>query len=219
MRSLIILLLIATALGTGGCLTSPALDYSYSPEIKPAPGGLIPRPLRPGGEKDIRYIMLHAISDAAANPTSPYRLERIRAIFEGYQVEAHYVIDREGQIYRFVSDACLARHAGRGSWAGDPQLTDNMNRYAIGIELLGIGSAAQMEYVIGPLANGQVRAADRGYTPQQYAALDFLLEHLMQRYAIPPENILTHHQYDPGRKWDPGELFDWEQLRLEKARP
>jgi N-acetyl-anhydromuramyl-L-alanine amidase AmpD len=76
------------------------------------------------------------------------------------------VIDREGQIYRFVSDACLARHAGRGSWAGDPQLTDNMNRY-----------------------------------------------------AIPPENILTHHQYDPGRKWDPGELFDWEQLRLEKARP
>ena len=163
MRSLIILLLIATALGTGGCLTSPALDYSYSPEIKPAPGGLIPRPLRPGGEKDIRYIMLHAISDAAANPTSPYRLERIRAIFEGYQVEAHYVI--------------------------------------------------------GPLANGQVRAADRGYTPQQYAALDFLLEHLMQRYAIPPENILTHHQYDPGRKWDPGELFDWEQLRLEKARP
>lgn len=166
MRSLIILLLIATALGTGGCLTSPALDYSYSPEIKPAPGGLIPRPLRPGGEKDIRYIMLHAISDAAANPTSPYRLERIRAIFEGYQVEAHYVIDREGQIYRFVSDACLARHAGRGSWAGDPQLTDNMNRY-----------------------------------------------------AIPPENILTHRQYDPGRKWDPGELFDWEQLRLEKARP
>jgi len=53
-----------------------------------------------------------------------------------------------------------------------------------------------------------------GLHPEQYAALRLLLDHLMNRYAIPRENILTHAQYAPGRKWDPGVLFDRERLGL-----
>jgi len=41
-----------------------------------------------------------------------------------------------------------------------------------------------------------------------------LLGYLMNRYSVPPENILTHKDYDPQRKWDPGELFDWDKLSL-----
>ena len=189
------------------------------PEIMEAPGGIINWRAdgsevlrRIGGEADIEYIMIHAISDAAANPSNPYEISRIRDIFDSYGVESHYVIDREGAIYQFVDDERIAHHAGAGSWNQDPKLTNAMNRYAIGIELLGIGTRAEMKDVIGTLANTQVRSADRGYTENQYSALDHLLHHLMERYGIPRGNIIGHEAYDPGRKWDPGALFDWNRI-------
>lgn len=213
MYRLLLDVLLGTALLATGCVGGGKGDLMEL-EIKPAPGGLIPRPSRPLGAKDIRYIMLHAISDAAANPTDPFQISRIASLFRAYGVEAHYLIDREGQIFRFVADDQVARHAGSGTWNGEPQLTDNMNRYAIGVELLGIGSPGEMEDVIGSAANALIREEDRGYTPEQYAALRLLLDHLMNRYAILRENILTHAQYAPGRKWDPGVLFDRERLGL-----
>ncbi len=180
------------------------------PAITSAPGGFITwTERRTQGEADIEYIMLHAISDAAKNPRNPYNIMRIRDIFESYRVEAHYVIEREGTIYQFVPDDHIARHAGIGSWNNDPKLTNAMNRYAIGIELLGIGTRVEMKDVIGNLANMQIKTADRGYTEEQYLALEHLLQYLTERYGIPRENIITHKDYDPGRKWDPGELFDW----------
>lgn len=212
-QRLLALVLAMFALLAVGCLM-PTGQHPVELEIKDAPGGLIARPLRPRGSKDIRFIMLHAMSDAAANPDDPFQLDRIQYIFESYEVEAHYVIDREGQIFRFVADNRTARHAGRGSWNGDPELTNNMNRYAIGIELMGIGSSAEMEPVIGAAADALVRSEDRGYTQTQYLALNMLLGYLMNRYSVPPENILTHKDYDPQRKWDPGELFDWDKLSL-----
>jgi N-acetyl-anhydromuramyl-L-alanine amidase AmpD len=186
------------------------------PHILEAPGGLITWRAdgskvaeRAGGEADIEYIMLHAISDAAANPSRPYDISRVRTIFDEHGVEAHYAIDRDGASYQFVDDDRLARHAGVGNWSNDPKLANAMNSYAIGIELLGIGTRAEMKEVIGSLANTQVKASDRGYTQAQYTALGSLVHHLQSRYKIPNENIITHQAYDPGRKWDPGELFDW----------
>jgi N-acetyl-anhydromuramyl-L-alanine amidase AmpD len=125
-------------------------------------------------------------------------MDRIRSIFDDYSVEAHYVIDRDGAIWQFVQDDQIARHAGAGSWMQDPRLTNAMNRYAIGIELLGIGTRAEMKNVIGSLANTLVNS---------------LLHTLQERYEIPAQNIISHHAYDPGRKWDPGELFDWSRIR------
>lgn len=187
--------------------------------VRKAPGGLIYQRTdgtevkrRPLGMGDIEYIMIHAMSDAAANPTDPYRIERIRSIFDEYRVEAHYVIDREGQVYQFVEDALAARHAGSGSWGGDPRLTNNMNRYALGIELLGIGTAEEMVPVIGSTANSMIRPEDRGYTAAQYSALRDLLALLQNRYGVPRSNILGHNHYDPDRKWDPGQLFQWDRL-------
>ncbi|NLL42106.1 MAG: N-acetylmuramoyl-L-alanine amidase [Firmicutes bacterium] len=156
--------------------------------------------------------MLHAISDAAVNPGSPYEIGRIRDIFDDYGVEAHYVIDREGTIYQFVQDDRIARHAGAGSWQGNPRLSDAMNRYAIGIELLGIGTRGEMKGVIGSLANTLVKADDRGYTDAQYLALKQLLAQLTRDYSISRENIISHQAYDPARKWDPGQLFDWSRI-------
>ena len=189
------------------------------PQIHVAPGGLLSRRSdgsqvikRNRGEADIQYIMLHAISDAAANPGNPYEVERVKEIFREYAVEAHYLIDREGRIYQFVEDDCIARHAGVGTWNNEAKLTNAMNRYSIGIELMGIGTRAEMKNVIGPMANTLVNATDRGYTDEQYLALNALLRHLQGLYKIPAENIISHRAYDPGRKWDPGDLFAWEKV-------
>ncbi len=188
-------------------------------EIPSAPGGLMnwradgsQIAYRTNGEADIEYIMIHAISDAAANPRNPYDVTRIRSIFDEYGVEAHYLIDREGTIYQFVQDDRIARHAGAGTWNNEPRLTNAMNRYSIGIELMGVGTREEMKDVIGPLANTLVKSADRGYTEAQYLALDLLLHHLQALYQIPAEKIISHQAYDPGRKWDPGELFDWTRI-------
>lgn len=189
--------------------------------VMEAPGGLITQRAdgsqvspRPAGLADIQYIMIHAISDAAANPTNPFQMHRIRSIFDTYGVEAHYVIDRMGMVYRLVEDHLVARHAGAGSWAGDPRLTNNMNRYAIGIELLGVGTSKEMQGVIGVQADSKLRSKHRGYTAEQYQALQGLLYHLRQSYGISPENIISHKQYDPDRKWDPGVLFEWKRIGL-----
>lgn len=188
-------------------------------EIVEGPGGLIRQRAngtrvaqRNNGETDIEYIMIHAMSDAAVNPTNPYRIERMRAIFDEYGVESHYVIDRRGQVYQFVEDFLAGRHAGLGTWQGDPRLTNKMNNYAIGIELMGIGTEAEMNSVIGAIANSRIKPSDRGYTEEQYQALQQLIEYLRERYQMPRENILGHDDYAPGRKWDPGMLFDWKRI-------
>lgn len=167
---------------------------------------------RPQGKHDLEYIMLHAISDAVANPTKPYQLDRIANIFQEYSVESHYVIDRLGAIYQFVHDDQIAHHAGVGSWDNNPKLTNNMNRYSIGIELLGIGTKDEMEEVIGATANNKIKAKDRGFTLKQNESLLLLLQHLQKQYDIPSENIISHKAYDPKRKWDPGVLFTWPAL-------
>ena len=53
------------------------------------------------------------------------------ASFSAFGVEAHYLIDRR-QIFRFVADYWVALRRKRLN--GGAQL-DNMNRYAIGVEL------------------------------------------------------------------------------------
>ena len=35
----------------------------------------------------------------------------------------------------------------------------------------------------------------------------------MEEHSIPVENILGHEDISPGRKIDPGKLFDWDRVR------
>jgi N-acetyl-anhydromuramyl-L-alanine amidase AmpD len=69
--------------------------------------------------------------------------------------------------------------------------------------------------VIGAQANSRISEGDRGFTDEQYAALNGLLSLLTSRYHIPADRIISHEEYDPGRKWDPGDLFEWERIRLQ----
>lgn len=159
------------------------------------------------------YVMIHFSSAVVLKPTDPYNWKRNRKIFESYGVSTHYIMDREGNIRCYIPEDLVAYHAGYGTWKDDPKYTDLMNDYAIGIEVMAIGSQKDMRQY---LTSTQYKNLDKsfiGYTDEQYEALKVLVKDICQRNNIPfdREHIIGHQEYSPN-KVDPGELFDWDRL-------
>ncbi len=93
--------------------------------------------------------------------------------------EAHYMVDRDGHVYRIIYRSRLAYHAGRSMWDG---LT-NLDLSSIGIEVVGYHNKA--------------------ITPAQISALRELLAQLQRIYRIPDELVLTHSMvaYGAPNRW------------------
>lgn len=107
------------------------------------------------------------------------------------KVSAHYLINREGNIFSVVPDHLRAFHAGKSFWRG----RDKVNDFSIGIELDNNGK----EEFSGPLMDSLIS----------------LCHELMRNHPIDQSNIIGHSDVAPGRKSDPGRLFDWEMLAEE----
>ena len=108
------------------------------------------------------------------------------------RVSAHYLIDEDGDVFRLVAEDKRAWHAGVSSWRG----RGDINGASIGIELVNPGH-------------------EWGYRPfpeRQMAALEELGRDILKRHNIPARHVLGHSDVAPGRKDDPGELFDWQRL-------
>lgn len=108
------------------------------------------------------------------------------------QVGAHYVIEEDGSIWRLVPEDRRAWHAGSSFWAGETDI----NSRSIGIELVNPGHGPDY----------------RPFPDAQMAVLEELCRDILARHPIPPHRILGHSDVAPGRKRDPGELFDWRRL-------
>ena len=108
------------------------------------------------------------------------------------KVSAHYLIDEDGQVYRLVAEEQRAWHAGVSFWAGER----DVNSRSIGIELVNPGH--EFGYHAFP-------------QPQMQALSELSLQ-ILSRHPIPPRHVLGHSDIAPGRKSDPGELFDWAWL-------
>ncbi len=116
------------------------------------------------------------------------------ATLEGLRVSSHLFITRRGAVSQFVPFDRRAWHAGESVWRGRPGCND----YAIGIELEGTD--------------------DRAYTDSQYRRLRQVLEALLARYPrLSPDAIVGHFEVAPGRKTDPGPVFDWRRLLMGAA--
>jgi N-acetyl-anhydromuramoyl-L-alanine amidase len=108
----------------------------------------------------------------------------------GLRVSAHLLVRRDGEVVQFVPFSHRAWHAGRSNWQG----RDACNDYSIGIECEGTDEVP--------------------YTGEQYARLRELLPMLLAGYpAISKDRIVGHSDVAPGRKTDPGDSFDWSQIR------
>ncbi|NOX76432.1 MAG: 1,6-anhydro-N-acetylmuramyl-L-alanine amidase AmpD [Gammaproteobacteria bacterium] len=105
-------------------------------------------------------------------------------------VSAHVFIRRDGEIVQYVPFGQRAWHAGQSCFEG----RERCNDFSIGIELEGCDQQA--------------------FEPVQYEQLATLTRALMHRYpGITPARITGHSDIAPGRKTDPGPLFDWAAFR------
>ncbi|MCP3970347.1 MAG: N-acetylmuramoyl-L-alanine amidase [Rhodobacteraceae bacterium] len=107
------------------------------------------------------------------------------------EVSAHYLIARDGTLFRLVDEEMRAWHAGAGAWGA---VTD-VNSRSVGIELDNTGA--------------------QPFAEPQMAALEALLPGIMHRWSIPPERVIAHSDMAPTRKYDPGGKFDWRRLALQ----
>jgi len=107
------------------------------------------------------------------------------------EVSAHWLLAEDGSAEALVGEARRAWHAGAGGWRG---ITD-VNSASIGIEMQNSGKSP--------------------YPEPQMAGLERLLRAIMQRWSIPPENVIAHSDLAPTRKRDPGARFDWRRLALQ----
>ena len=160
-------------------------------------------------EYPAEMVMIHFTSAVMLNRENPYDYDLVRGIFEDYNLGIHYLIDRDGTIYCFLPESRAAWHAGKGSY-GDEKYTDNMNRYAIGIELMGIGSQEDMSIYLHPEEYARLDENLIGFTDAQYTSLAALVKDICMRndIAMDRQHIIGHQEYNP-LKNDPGELFDW----------
>ncbi|MGQ0677931.1 MAG: N-acetylmuramoyl-L-alanine amidase [Rhodospirillales bacterium] len=108
------------------------------------------------------------------------------------RVSAHYVVARDGRVFRLVDEKKRAWHAGVSFWAGER----DVNSRSIGIELENPGH--EFGY--------------RAFPEKQIAALIRLARGIVERHAIPRRRVLGHSDVTPGRKRDPGEKFPWRRL-------
>lgn len=195
---------------------SPALPFNGQSTL-PITNYLLPLSHSTDRVEKLTHILLHFSSNAANNPSNPYVIDDVYSLFNDYGVSAHYVIDRQGTVYRMVDENRVAYHAGKGSLANFPEYTDKLNHHSIGIELLAIGTQEEMVPIIGDALYQQIDASLIGYTDQQYVTLNRLVTDIVARHPEikrTKKHILGHDEYAPGRKTDPGSLFKWANIGL-----
>jgi hypothetical protein len=135
--------------------------------------------------RTIDTIIIHSSYDALSG--NPYSLEGLIKEYKQYGVAPHYLIDRQGIIYRLVEDKNMAYHAGVSLI---PDGRTNVNEFSLGIEIMTTKKDTPTE--------------------EQYAALQKLIDFLKGSYKI--KYVLGHDQIAEGRKDDPWN-FNWEKIK------
>lgn len=137
----------------------------------------------PPGEFGSQYI-----DDLFCNCLDPHVHEYFQAIHT-LRVSAHVLIRRSGEMTQYVSFNDRAWHAGESNYQGRSACND----FSVGIELEGADTVP--------------------FTEEQYVALAELIRVLCASYShLTKERVVGHCDIAPGRKTDPGTVFDWQKL-------
>ncbi len=113
-------------------------------------------------------------------------------------VNAHYLIRRNGDVYRLVPEEFVAFHSGLSRWDG----YEDLNLFSLGVEFVGTNREP--------------------FTPEQYASFRHIYrgkDGIKERYRVEDKNVVPHsyvayfhsgNKQKPrrGRRADPGFFFD-----------
>lgn len=111
---------------------------------------------------------------------------------EKSKVSYHFLVGRDGVVYAFVSEEQKAWHAGVSDWP-NCQVANSVNPTSIGVAFANSGPGEPFE-------------------PIQYKVGAELIHAIMVRWDIPLHRIRGHHEVSPGRKTDPWDHFEWDEL-------
>lgn len=145
----------------------------------PITGGFVSRQGRA-----IDTIVLHSSYNSLGGDV--YSVEKLINIYRYYGVSSHYLIDRQGRVYRLVRDQDMSFHAGVSRM---PDGRTGVNRFSLGIELMN--------------------TREDHYTEAQYRSLQGLMQILRKQYPI--KYVVGHGQIAPTRRSDPWN-FGWHRL-------
>jgi len=132
--------------------------------------------------RTITAIIVHSTYNSSSD--DKYNIDPVIKQFARYGVSSHYVIGRDGLIYRLVKEKDVAFHAGKSQL---PNGQTGLNSKSIGIEL--------------------ITSKEEAPTEQQIKSLTNLVNDIKKRYKI--EYILRHSDIAPNRKTDPWNI-DWD---------
>jgi N-acetyl-anhydromuramyl-L-alanine amidase AmpD len=134
----------------------------------------------------IRAVDTVVVHTAHSVEGDPYKPENVYNIFKKYNVTPHYMIGRDGIIYKMADENDLAHHAGKSKMKDG---RESVNAFSIGVELIN-------------------SKTDRP-TLAQYMSLAKLILDIKSRHEI--KYIVGHSDIAPERKSDPWN-FDFDTL-------
>ena len=135
-------------------------------------------------DRTIDTIVIHSTYNATGGDL--FSVSKIIDIYKSYGVSPHYLVARDGTVYRMVDEKNIAYHAGDSEM---PDGRSNVNAFSIGIEVIG--------------------KDDGSPSDEQYDALKKLIADIETRHTI--KHILGHSDIAPGRKSDPWG-FSWKKI-------
>lgn len=157
--------------------------------------------------KSTRHIIIHSTEGSlpsSLRTLSRGKVRRRRYVSRGGH--AHYLIAKNGTVYRILDPKYRANHAGVSMWNGLDRLSD----HSLGIELEGYHNVP--------------------FTDRQYRSLKELLRILQKRFRVKDRDVLEHYRVAyarpnrfhnrrlRGRKRDPGaDNFDRRRAGLTDA--
>lgn len=163
--------------------------------------------LVPGGIVDHFISAIDAHKIGLSNK-APFSVGVCIEILKYYKFSAHFLIDRQGNIYQLVPMNKQAWHAGESLMSG----REKCNRWTFGIEHISTGE---------PFGN------EPAYPEPQIIASISLHEYLAIRYGIRQKTVGGHDQIrdaarragiltkagkTPDKKYDPGPHFPWQRV-------
>jgi N-acetylmuramoyl-L-alanine amidase len=182
------------------------------------------------GDMDVTGVVIHYTADGPEwNPIKWLCMERAKA-------SAHFVIERDGDVFRLVKLNKKAWHAGRSQWLYKGETRKDVSAYTIGIELANCGMLEKvngkffwqqgraLRPYVGPepvraalvYPDGhKIEAWWEPYANKQMDALQALLLKLSKiGYGDAAQNLVGHEEIGTpiGRKSDPGPLFPWDRF-------
>jgi N-acetylmuramoyl-L-alanine amidase len=140
-------------------------------------GGTRPR-------SDIKYVVMHDTVGGSARSSMNY-LNTTTDKKASY----HYIIERDGTIYRMCRPEVVAYHAGDSAWPDPVHYPPGNSGHSVNTVSLGIAFAN----------NGD----GEKLTPSQIESGLWLCSVFVGPGKIPIQHVLAHKEVSPGRKTDP----------------